>query len=331
MGSCNDETPTPGGVQFPESKVHDKLSDYNLFEEPLASLLPKEGVIPYDLNSPLFTDYASKLRFVYVPDGSITPYDTLDALKFPVGTILVKNFFYTLSNGNQHIVETRLLLHQSSGWNAEVYEWNEEQTEATRLIVGKQEEITFLKDGETVTIDYLVPNKNQCKNCHALGNSVSPIGPKVGNLNHDYEYNSGTNNQIDKWVSEGILESPTHSIIPSWPNYNEESADLNLKARAYLEANCAHCHRSEGAASNSGLYLSYYNTDSASYGFYKAPVAAGDGSGGLRYDIVPGSAEESILYYRMNSTDVDIRMPELGRSLIDEEGVTLIKDWINSM
>ena len=331
FSSCNDETPAPSGIQFPDGAVFEQLSSYNLFEGPLADLSPSEGLVPYDLNTPLFTDYASKQRFVYVPDGSIIPYDTLGALKFPIGSILVKNFSYTLENGNKRIVETRLLLHQNNGWNAEVYYWNNEQTDASRLIVGKSEDINFKYNGKVLTTNYMVPNKNQCKNCHALGNTITPIGPKVGNLNKEYTYSENSTNQITKWIDVGILQNPTHSTIPKWPDFRNGNANLNMKARAYLEVNCGHCHNKQGAASNSGLYLDYYNTDEFSLGVNKAPVSAGVGSGGLSFDIVKGDAENSILYYRMNSVSVEVRMPELGRSLIDEEGVSLIKEWIDTL
>jgi uncharacterized repeat protein (TIGR03806 family) len=322
--SCTEEIKPSG-----ESVFH-KLSDYNFFEEPLAALHPRPGVMPYDLNTALFSDYALKQRFVYVPEGTQIPYDTTSVLSFPVGSVLIKNFFYTLPSGERKIVETRLLLHQVTGWNAEVYEWNAAQTEAVRIIVGKEESITFLKDGEIMTTAYQIPNKNQCKTCHAFGNKIIPIGPKVGNLNKPYHYTDGMENQLDRWTAEGILQQPVGKI-PRWPDYCDQTENLTLRARAYLEVNCGHCHQRNGAASNTGLYLQYHNYDALSYGFFKTPVASGEGSGDLKYDIVPGDAEKSILHYRMNSVSVEVRMPELGRNLIDEKGVSLIREWIDKM
>ncbi|HEU5147238.1 MAG TPA: SO2930 family diheme c-type cytochrome, partial [Chryseosolibacter sp.] len=265
-----------------------------------------------------------------VPKGESISYDTTDALPFPVGTILVKNFSYMSSTGSRHLIETRLLLHRQWGWDAEVYEWNEDQTEAFRLVEGREKMIDFQQDGKLRTTRYQIPNKNQCKTCHAQGNNVVPIGPKVANLNRSYTYDGVRDNQLDRWVTAGILAVPPGNI-PRWPNYSDVSENLTSRARAYLEVNCAHCHRAEGAASNTKLILQYYNYDSLSYGFRKRPVAPGAGSGGLTFNIVPGHAEQSILYYRMNSTDVRVRMPELGRNLIDEEGVALIKEWIDGM
>jgi uncharacterized repeat protein (TIGR03806 family) len=322
--ACTDE------VAPQQERLYDKLSGYSFFKEPMASLVPREGVIPYDLNTPLFSDYAEKQRFVYVPKGKQIPYDTTGVLRFPVGSILIKNFLYTLPSGERKIVETRLLINESTGWIAEVYEWNEAQTEAVRIITGKVESITFIKNNLVVTTNYQIPNKNQCKGCHAFGNKIIPIGPKVGNLNREYQYSNGNENQLNKWAADGILQQPIGNI-PRWPASSDSTQNLARRARTYLEVNCGHCHGRQGAASNTGLYLQYDNDDSLSYGFYKTPVAAGLGSGDLMYDIVPGHAEQSIMYHRMNSISVEVRMPELGRNLIDEKGVALIKEWIDKM
>ncbi|NMM50386.1 SO2930 family diheme c-type cytochrome [Marinigracilibium pacificum] len=331
VGCSDSESVSPEGVRFPESQVYEKLSDYQLFDGDISDLNPVEGVLPYDLNTPLFTDYASKKRFVYVPEGSSATFDTTDVLSFPKGTILVKNFYYTLESGEDFIIETRLLLHQNDGWNLEVYEWNDEQTEAYRNIVGNTKPMTFVANGQTYSVDYIIPNKNQCKNCHARSNTKKPIGPKVQNLNKTYQYHDGAANQISKWIENGLLEAPEHNEIPQWVDFRDESRSLTERARVYLEVNCGHCHQKNGSAYNSGLFLNYYNTDSLSLGFNKNPVAAGAGSGGLDFDIVKGDAESSILYYRMNSTETEVMMPELGRTIIDEEGVALIRDWINSL
>ena len=176
-----------------------------------------------------------------------------------------------------------------------------------------------------------LPNKNQCTNCHSSTGSTNIIGPRIQNLNKIYNYASGAASQIDYWIEQGVLEAPNTDLIPAWPQFEDASADLNDKARAYLAVNCASCHTANGAASNSGLFLDYDNQDEASLGILKTPVAAGSGSGGYTYVIDPGNAAESILLFRMNSSEIDIRMPEIGRELIHEEGIDLIEAWINSL
>ena len=114
-------------------------------------------------------------------------------------------------------------------------------------------------------------------------------------------------------------------------DYSNESLPLADRAKAYLDINCAHCHREEGPASTSGLFLSYEQTDPLKLGINKTPVAAGNGAGNHQFDIVPGKADESILVHRMNSTAVGVAMPEIGRTSIHREGVELIRAWINEM
>jgi uncharacterized repeat protein (TIGR03806 family) len=327
-----DNDPDNTSVRIPSGKGFDLLSEYNFFEGDLYDLIPNSeaGVLPYDLNMPLFSDYASKKRFIYVPRGSIISFDTSSTLVLPLGSVLIKHFYYPNASGIDNYIETRLLIHQSNGWQAETYEWNTAQTEAVRTIVGGTRNLNVEINGQMRSINYLIPNQNQCKNCHAYNGKIEPIGPVIQNLNKPYDYATGMENQIDKWISSGILSSPSTSIVPSWPEIDDLSSSLNSRARAYLATNCASCHRLEGSAANSGLYLEYSNNDSASVGFFKSPVAAGAGSGGLTYVIKPGHADESILLFRMISDQVNARMPEIGRSIAHEEGIALIRDWIDS-
>lgn len=320
-------------VVLPDGKGFDMLSEYNFFSGDLSEVVPnvEGGVIPYDLNTTLFSDYALKKRFIYVPEGVSIPFDTSSVLSLPIGSVLIKHFYYELDNGQFDYVETRLLIRRDNEWQPETYEWNDEQTDAHRTIVGGTRSLTVPVNGTSTTFNYLIPNQNQCVNCHAYDGEIAPIGPSIHNLNKDFNYASGTANQIDNWVSKGILEPPTFINIPQYPQIDDLSASLNTRARAYLAVNCSSCHRREGSAANSGLYLEYGNTmDSLSLGFWKTPVAAGEGSGGLTYVIHPGQSDESILLYRMIADEVDERMPEIGRELLDQDGINLIKNWIDS-
>lgn len=321
-------------VIIPVDKGFDRLSEYNFFVGDISNVEPNNGngVVPYDLNATLFSDYALKKRFIYIPDGSIIPFDTSSVLTIPTGSVLIKHFYYELEDGRLDYVETRLLIKRSDSWQPEIYEWNDEQTDAFRTIVGGTRSLTVPVDGVSTTFNYLIPNQNQCINCHAYDGEIAPIGPSVHNLNKDYSYNSGLENQIDHWVSRGIMEAPLLLNIPHYPQIDDLSASLDDRARAYLAVNCSSCHRREGSAANSGLYLEYENTiDSLSLGFWKTPVAAGEGSGGLTYVIHPGQGDQSILLYRMIADEVDERMPEIGRELLDQEGIDLIRDWIDSL
>ncbi|MFT6319299.1 MAG: putative repeat protein (TIGR03806 family) [Granulosicoccus sp.] len=323
----------PNEINVPTGDGFDLLSEYNFFLGEVADLQPntEAGVLPYDLNTALFSDYASKKRFVYVPEGSSIPFDTSAVLELPEGSILIKHFYYPEPNGLDKFIETRLLIRKSNEWQPETYEWNDEQTDAKRTLIGRTKNLTVMTNGIQQSFNYLIPNQNQCKNCHAFEGKILPIGPTVQNLNRDYNYASGMDNQIDKWTANGILDNPTVSTLPRWYGVNDLAGSLEDRARAYLAVNCSSCHRLEGSASNSGFYLEYENTDSLSLGVWKTPVAAGAGSGGFTYVVHPGKGDESILLYRMIADEVDERMPEIGRELLHQEGIELIREWINSL
>ena len=99
-------------------EVRQRLSDYGFFSGKMSDLKPVEGVIPYDLNTPLFSDYAFKQRFIKVPEGSQARYTPLKPFEFPIGTILIKNFYYPSDfrkpEKHRKIIETRLLVREES-------------------------------------------------------------------------------------------------------------------------------------------------------------------------------------------------------------------------
>lgn len=307
----------------------EKLSEYNFFEMPLANLKPAAHVFPYEMNTPLFTDYALKKRFVFIPDGKTITFQEKEVLDFPVGAVLIKNFYYDetqLTDQKKRIIETRLLIHEESGWKALPYIWNDEQTEAYLEIAGGDKLITI---NNKEPFSYSVPNMAQCKSCHELNGTISPIGPTTRQLNRNVH---GENQLVHLKEAGVLINLPDFASIGKLAVWDDKkTGSLDDRARAYLEINCGHCHRPEGPGKNSGLDLTVFSASSHSLGIYKAPVAAGAGSGGLQYDITPGKPDESILTYRMTSIEPGTMMPELGRKLIHEEGVELINEWIGSL
>lgn len=322
-----------------EFNYPEKLSEFGFFEGPVKEQIPAGDVVPYALNSPLFSDYAYKLRFIRLPKGLKTTYNPDSVLQFPVGTAIVKTFYYKNDERNEkkgrQLMETRVLLHEAKGWVALPYIWNKEQTEATLEVAGGTQVVAWRdQEGNKKSLEYFVPNMNQCKGCHEKSGKMTPIGPSARQLNGDFDYHSNSKeNQLSHWKNLGLIENlpENTSEIPKIPAFNDPTASLDLRARGYLDINCAHCHNPSGPARSSGLFLTWANTHKSSYGFFKAPIAAGRGSGNLAFDIVPGKSNESILAYRMNSADPGIMMPELGRKLIHKEGVALINAWIQSM
>lgn len=313
-----------------------KLSTYGFFTD-VAGRQPAAGVVPYVLNTALFSDYADKRRYVYVPPNQSVTYKADGAFEFPVGSVLVKTFEYPARLGDAQAavrtIETRLLVRTQAGWEGRPYIWNEEGTEALLTPVGGPIPIEIRDaNNKIMSISYRVPNQNQCKTCHLSGGELSPIGPKAANLNRDYVYQTSPENQLTHWTRRGILKgAPDPSLAPKLADFSNISLSAEARSRAWLEMNCAHCHKPDGSASNTGLFLTASTTDPAQLGIGRRPVSAGKGSGELLFDVVPGHPEQSIMLYRVGSTEPGVAMPELGRTLVHEEAVATLRQWIAEM
>lgn len=336
-GSEAERAPSPTLSTATTEEPFEKLSQYGLFVGDGSSQKPAAGVVPYDLNSPLFSDYAVKDRFIRIPAGARAVYHETD-FDYPVGTVIAKTFSYPRdfrdpAQGTRRI-ETRILRHEPIGWAAYPYVWNTEQTEATLDVAGSTVGIRWIDlQGRRRNVDYMIPNVNQCKGCHVQGSDMLPIGPRARHLNRDFTYDGGSENQLDHWTRLGILEgAPPSAEAPKLAVWDDpRSGSLDDRARAWLEINCAHCHNPVGPAKSSGLDLLASQRNPVSFGIYKTPVAAGQGAGGFDYDIVPGRPDQSILTHRIASIHPGVMMPELGKRLVHEEGVALIREWIASL
>ncbi|MCA1749962.1 MAG: hypothetical protein LC634_10735 [Sphingomonadales bacterium] len=296
----------------------ERLSDFHFFTDSNAQV-PNERVTPYTINTQLFSDYAAKQRFVYVPPGLTAAYNPDEAFDFPIGSAFIKSFGYPADfrdpDAEIRLIETRVLLRRAEGWVALPYVWNAEGTDAVLRRGGARLPASWIDEsGERQQISYRVPNQNQCKTCHELDDEIALLGPKARNLNDGA--------RMASWVDAGILDrAPADAPrVPVWDD--PEDGTLEARARGYLDVNCA---------SNSGLFLTYDEADPVALGILKRPVAAGRGSGGRAFDIAPGDPEDSILLFRMEASDPGIAMPELGRELLHREGIALIHAYIARM
>ncbi len=323
--------------------IHKKLSDFHLFSNMPAhqgTLSPAVPSLAYDLVSPLFSDYALKFRTIRIPADEAAVYDGKAVFDLPVGTIITKTFSFPedfRKPGEKiKLIETRLMIRQSDGWVALPYIWNEAQTEAVLAPAGKTIPVAFTDNaGKPVRFAYTVPAKNQCGSCHQVYENgeqiIKPIGIKARHLNRDMAYPDGAKNQLTYWVSLKMLDEAGDAKNKS-ADYHDASLPVERRARAYLDINCAHCHASGGSAGiDSKLELDVYTTDKDKLGFCKIPGSAGKGGGGLKFDIVPGSPEKSILYFRTATDESGAMMPQIGRALVHKEGAQILYNWIKEM
>lgn len=345
--TCQNQEDWDPNSEVSNLTVYQLLSEYGILnlskdETGSSQLIPQKNGFQYTLNTPLFSDYAEKERVIFLPEGKKMRYHKEKEFQFPVGSIISKTFiipegFQRLDGKKGKFLETRLLLHKKEGWFAVSYLWDGEDGSAKVAYAGAQIPMKT-KDGEEFL--YQVPSRNQCALCHQSyeekKQSIVPIGIKAKHLNKEITYSIQgelvTKNQLKEMKERGILDGLPLWAVPKVPDYMDSSYSLESRARAYLDINCAHCHNKNAAAGmNSQLVLNYEEKDLTKLGFCATPGSAGKGGGGLRYDIVPGKPEQSILYYRVATQDPGAMMPQIGRALVHQEGVDLIYKWIQAL
>ncbi len=319
------------------------ISQTGIFSNP-AALTPAAALIPYTVNAPFWSDNASKKRWLAVPsDGS--PYDASETVAFsatgewtfPVGTVFVKHFDLDLNEGSAvtlRRLETRVLVSKAGGGVYGVtYRWNAAATEATRIDVATTEILTITNaSGGTRSQTWLYPSPNDCLVCHTA-NAGFVLGVNTRQLNKDQTYASGvSDHQLRTLGYIGLFDAaPSDATIAACrllSTATDSNASLEQRARSYLDANCAQCHRP-----GSGLLASFdarYDTPLAGQGLINGTVTNTLGISDAAL-VRPGDTALSILHHRVNTSDVTIRMPPLGRYTIDAIGQGLLADWINDL
>ena len=300
------------------------LSAYGFFVGPQAELNPAPGVLPYDVVAPLWSDGTEKSRFLYLPPGRTAERDEGGTYGFPTGTVAIKHFAL-----GGRAIETRLLIKTPAKWTGHTYVWNDTQTEAVRKVAGERR---VLKNAAGDDQAYLIPNTNQCGNCHEKDDVLELLGVTEAQLDREVSLEGVRINQRHALAQQGAVPDPGVAAPAGRPLVDPYGdASLDDLARSWLHANCAHCHRKGGNGGPSGLELGINEENPTHTGLCKGPVAAGAGSGDLQVDIAPGHPERSIMVLRLESSDPEVKMPEIPNLLPDPRGVALIKAWIAAM
>jgi len=282
---------------------------------------PYAGLVPYDLNAPFWSDGASKTRFLGLPNGTTVTIDDQGDWQFPVGTVIVKNFEL-----NNNLIETRHLMRHPDGvWAGYTYEWNAQQTDATRVIGGKTVDIA----GQ----NWVFPSEAQCNQCHT-GAAGYALGPETAQLNKNFAYPSTgrIDNQLETLDHVMMFTSPlagTPDTLPKLADPMDTNAALDDRARAYLHTNCASCHR-PGGGTPVDLDLRYFTPLQDTATCDAIPQAGTLGIANARI-IAPGDATSSTLVARTNLRDDIAAMPPVASNVIDTEGVALLTDWVNGL
>lgn len=317
------------GINIPLEKGVDPpplLSATGLFQGDLANLIPAEGVIPFDINQPLWVDYATKQRFLYLPPGGKIRFPAQekpdDFWRFPVGTILVKHFRMEVSFHVFQNLETRILVHKAGegpeNWEGYTYQWKDGDAHLVDATKSPEVQLTvdLTAEGGAREQIFKIPSRRMCLQCHNA--SVGFVrGVRTEQILRDY----GGVNQLEAWSKKGLFESPTGATsgLPRFPNIRDESASPEARAKAYLEVNCAHCHNPSPEA-----MCSFTGIDFRA-GHLNIEELVGSGH------LVKGSRARSEIYNRMDSVVPGTRMPYIGSRLKDAAALDVIGRWIDGL
>ncbi len=327
----NGNMPTQGSGNLPA-----RLSATGAFSD-VGSLTPETGVMPYDVNSKLWSDGASKFRWVSVPTGTHITFAPTGEWQFPEGTITIKHFEISTDENNPNIkrrLETRLLVKSAGGWYGVTYKWRADNSDADLLSGSLTESISIAKaGGGTRTQQWQYPSRSACLQCHSSASGFS-LGLNTRQLNGDFTYSSTgrTDNQLRTWSHIDLLDTTLNdSAIAGYDSLvtiNDASASLEKRARSYLDVNCAMCHRPGG--SGFGSTDMRFDTPLFNQNLINGSVGETLGIAGARV-VVPQDPARSILFRRMDTVDPALRMPPIGRTELDPEAIATLRAWIDGM
>jgi uncharacterized repeat protein (TIGR03806 family) len=309
------------------------LSQTGAFSD-LRALSPTPGLLPFDLNVPFWSDGASKSRYAAIPQGKVE-FSAEGEWKFPPGTVFVKTFELPLDAAQpqrRRRLETRLLVVDGNGGVYGVtYKWRADLGDADLLPASATENITVRDaSGNPRTQAWYYPSREDCLTCH---NSHTPgqLGPKTRQLNRELRYPDGsTENQLRRWNRLGLfsaaLREEDFGALSALARNDDATRSIEDRARSYLDANCAHCHRPGGTVAN---FDARYSTPLAQQQIIDGRVLIDQGVDRARV-VSPHDPWRSVVVMRVDTND-DLRMPPLARNTIDTRGVALLRQWVQSL
>ena len=320
-----------GGPPPPKRVLPALLSQTGVFTD-VATLQPADFLIPYNVNSPLWSDGAVKLRWMALPKGAKIDFSRNGEWQFPDGTVFVKNFSLPVDDTDPkvlHRLETRLLIRDTNGavYGAS-YKWRADNSDADLVTAGTNETITIKTATGSRTQKWFFPGRQDCLTCHTTV-SGGVLGVKTRQLNGDFKYPDGiTDNQLRVWNHLGLFDRPiiekTIFLMPRLVSMNDTHASLNMRIRSYLDANCSQCHRPGGAEA---FFDARFVTPLKLQNIINGPVGNQMGIAGARV-VVPGNTNKSMLFRRISILGEN-QMPPIARNVVDTNAVAAFAKWIS--
>lgn len=308
----SDDSLSPVPVPAVATELKPNLSELNLFTGNLNELIITSRAFEYNLSTTLFSDYSHKQRIIALPEGTSMEFDGDGLPVFPNKTVIAKTFYYNLDERDlslgRTIIETRILINNNGNWTTGDYKWNADQTEAVLDLNGSTLPMEWIDaEGNSIATNYKIPSNTDCFTCHASFDNVIPIGPKLRSMNFEID---GVN-QLEQFITNQHLTGLANSdAVRSLPNWQDPSASLESRARAYMDINCAHCHIPGGHCEDqSTLNLAFETSLDQS-------------------EIVEQSFS---IDYRVSFYLDGISMPFIGTTMLHAEGTDLIKEYLNTL
>jgi uncharacterized repeat protein (TIGR03806 family) len=308
------------------------LADTGAFSN-LVSLTPHAGIVPYELNLPFWSDHAHKTRWFSVPNPNLViGFDPTNNWSFPTGTVWIKHFVLELTKGvtsSAKRLETRFLVRNEAGVYGVTYRWNS-NTNATLVPEEGMNESFVINEGGGIlrTQVWHYPGRSECLQCHTPRGGFA-LGFNTPQLNRTFSYGGGPVNQLTALSQAGYFNSPVNNpqTLPALSQATNAAYSVEHRARSYIAANCAHCHQPGGTAQ--GLWDARFSTLLPEAGIINGALLNDYGDTGNRV-IWPGSLDRSILFRRIAEFGSG-HMPPLGTSELDQEGMSLLSNWVFSI
>ena len=324
------------GLAIPAADaLQGSLSTTGLFSD-LGTLTARPGIVPFTVNSPLWSDQAAKRRWMALPGAMTIGFAPSGAYTWPAGTVMVKHFELDVDDGpaaQMRRLETRVLVVDGDRSYGLTYRWRSDGREADLVPdAGADEVIPIAVPGGGVRQQaWRYPSRSECLQCHtALSGRV--LGPKTGQLNGYFTYPNGVaDHQLRAWNAIRLFGSDIGEAGMATRErlvaVDDPTAPLEMRVRSYLDANCAGCHRPGGTPT---AWDARFETPLASTGIVLGAVRDGLGIPGARV-VVPQQTASSVLYARLVATQSTVQMPPIGRRLVHGPGVAAVQQWIESM
>jgi uncharacterized repeat protein (TIGR03806 family) len=325
----------PNSIAEPQTEFPRRLSESGLFASlSTTELTPAAGVVPFSINSELWSDHAFADRWVAIPNDAAVKAEGA-AWKFPTNSVLVRTLSLNMKHrdaSSRRRIETQLLHFDGIDWQTYTYQWNQEQTDATLVAASGSEISLAVEDPDAPDKlrrqTWRFASRAECQRCHNRWSGPA-LGFNAFQLNRNSNVQGATVPQLDAFFEMGLFEKAIkEKERTEIANPLDSSLATDDRARSYLHANCAHCHRMHAGSS----VLSKMQFDLALAKTDMLGVRPSQGSFGMNHAevIAAGDPYRSVLLYRMAKLGGG-RMPHIGSSEVDLTGLELIENWIRRM